>query len=35
MSDNSQNYNYFLKKVDEKRKHYDLNVTVGSLPLEA
>ena len=33
MSDNSQNYNYFLKKVDEKRKHYDLNVTIANIAL--
>ena len=33
MSYNSENYNTYLNKVNNKRKHYDLNVTIANIAL--
>ena len=33
MSYNSENYNTYLNKVNNKRKHYDLNVTFANIAL--
>ena len=33
MSYNSENYNTYLNKVNNKRKHYDLNITIANIAL--